>query len=78
MNIDHPGRISDLEDKITAAAQKARIEVITAELHAAKRSLAAIFDCIARREQIDLTYDDGEIVTITRAKKRGEKDAGEE
>lgn len=78
MNIYHPGRTSDLEDKIAAAAQRARMEIITVELHALQQSLAAIFDGIARREQVDLTYDDGEIVTITRAKKRGEKDTGEE
>jgi hypothetical protein len=74
MMIQHPGRMSDLDEKIAAAAQRAKLEVITQELRAAQTSLAAIFDGIGQRRAGPAHYPDGKVVLITRAKPRTEKE----
>jgi len=66
--------MSDLDEKIAAAAQRAKLEVVTQELLAAQTSLTAIFDGIGNGEQVPLTYPDGRVVLITRAKPRTEKE----
>lgn len=72
MTIRHPGRMSDQVAAIEAATRRAEMDVLQTRLQEAIESLANIFDSIARGEKVDLTYPDGQIITITRARNRGE------
>lgn len=69
-DISHPGHMSDIEGRLAAAKLKVENDFMRSELERANITLRSIFDSIARGEQIDLRYDDGTVVTITRARPR--------
>lgn len=73
--IYHPGRASDLEERVNRAALQARLDVLTKAYEEARDGLAAIFDAISRGDQAELTFPDGRLIRITKAKNRGEKDS---
>ncbi|RVC47628.1 hypothetical protein EN781_00395 [Mesorhizobium sp. M4A.F.Ca.ET.090.04.2.1] len=75
--VTHPPRISDLQASIARAQTQAKMDVLERTNEVLTRQLAAIFDGIGRNEQVELIYPNGEVVLITKARKRGEKEGGE-
>lgn len=70
VTVGHPGRYSDVDASMRAAQLKARNVVLEETVAKLIHDLAAIHDSIKRGEQVDLIYPDGEVITITRARKR--------
>lgn len=74
VSIAHPGRTSDEIERIERAKMRAEMEHLQGRVERLSSDMAAIFDAIANGEQIDLQYPDGRVLTVTRAKKRGERE----
>jgi hypothetical protein len=75
--VHYPARISDIEFEIADAQRNAKVAILERAHNRLSLQLAAIFDGIGRNEQVELVYPNGEIVLITKARKRGEKEGGE-
>jgi hypothetical protein len=75
--VQHPSRISDVQYEIAEAQRNAKVEILERACNRALIQLQSIFDGIGRNEQVELVYPNGEIVLITKARKRGEKEGGE-
>jgi hypothetical protein len=75
--VSHPPRFSEMHDEVLIAQTQAKMDVLERINERLARQLAAIFDGIGRNEQVELVYPNGEVVLITKARKRGEKEGGE-
>lgn len=75
--VSHPPRISDMQREIARAQEAAKMRVLEETNEDLRHQLAAIFDGIGRNEQVELVCPNGEVVLITKARKRGEKEGGE-
>lgn len=73
--VTHPPRFSDMQMEVARAQEQAKMDVLERTNERLALQLAAIFDGIGRNEQVELVYPNGEIVLITKARKRGEKDS---
>lgn len=68
--VHYPARIGDVQSEIAEAQRNAKIEILERAHNKAILQLAAIFDGIGRNEQVELVYPNGEMVLITKARKR--------
>lgn len=75
--IAYPSRIHDLQLEIAEAQTRAKMEILEKEHIRLSMQMQSIFDGIGRNEQVELVYPNGEVVLITKARKRGEKEGGE-
>lgn len=69
--ITFPPRKSDVQLEIENAQLKAKMDVLERTTERVTSHLASIFDGIARGDQVELQYPDGQTVLITKARKRG-------
>lgn len=75
--ITHPPRLSDLQLQIAHAQTQAKMDLLERTNEQLTRHLQAIFDGIGRNEQVELVYPNGELVLITKARKRDRSEGGE-
>lgn len=69
--ISHPGRPSDQLAAIEHVKQRAEMEHLQCRVEQLSLDLAAIFDGIRDGGPVELTYPDGTVVPITKARRRG-------
>ncbi|RWB67598.1 hypothetical protein [Mesorhizobium sp.] len=77
INIHAPRDRYDLRAEIELAHMKAEMALLQQRYDKMESDLDSIFTRIARGDQVELHYPNGEIVLITKARKRGEKEGGE-
>jgi hypothetical protein len=73
----HPPRISDLQFRIAQAQTQAKMDLLERANETLTFQLQVIFDGIGRNEQVELVYPNGEVVLITKARKRDRGEGGE-
>lgn len=74
VTIAHPGRTSSELERIERAKMRAEMEHLQARVERLSSDMAAIFDGIRNGDRVELTYEDGEVITITKARKRGDRE----
>jgi hypothetical protein len=74
INIHPPRRRDELEDRLKFERVQVELTVLREAYDELRGDMDSIFTRIGRREQVELHYPDGEIVLITRAKPRTEKE----
>ncbi|MDG4887616.1 MAG: hypothetical protein E5V67_22820 [Mesorhizobium sp.] len=72
-----PLRLSDLQASIARAQIEAKMDVLERTNERLTLHLQSIFDGIGRNEQVELIYPNGEVVLITKARKRDRGEGGE-
>lgn len=77
INIRPPRDLFEMEDRMAKARLEAEMKVLQAAYEKVCADLDSIFTRIARGDQVELHYPDGQVVLITRARKRGSGDGGE-
>lgn len=70
INLRHPGGHSDMQ----AQLEKVRGEVLERLNKQLLDDIGAIYDGIRRGDQVELTYPDGEVILITKARPRTGKE----
>ncbi|RUV99358.1 MULTISPECIES: hypothetical protein [unclassified Mesorhizobium] len=75
--VSHPPRISDLQLRIAQAQTEAKMDLLERANVSLTSQLMTIFDGISRNEQVELIYPNGEVVLITKARKRDRSEGGE-
>lgn len=76
VNIQHPDSYRRMvEEKSEIEALKVRIKILEQANAGLSSNLDAIFNRIARGDQVELHYPDGSVVLITKARKRNAGEA---
>lgn len=77
INIAAPRKRYELEERLQREQMQTEIRVLQEAYDSLASDMDAIFTRIARGEQAELHYPDGQVIPITRARRRGDKDGGE-
>lgn len=72
-----PPRLSEMQLEVSRAQLAAKMEVLERVNERLTLHLQWIFDGIGRNEQVELVYPNGEVVLITKARKRERGEGGE-
>ena len=76
INIAAPKKRHELEDRLWRERMQTELKVLQEAYDKLASDMDSIFTRIGRGEQVELRYPDGQVIPITKARRRGDKDGG--